>query len=405
MKHLLKTASCLLVFVCTILLFASCEQDAQLKKYIYPMPEVSDMYPASGYVTQQLTITGNNFGDRIEPIKVYFNGVLAENVLSCKNNCIVVEVPENALSGEVTLQTWTNPAVSVGNFEISPLPLIYSVSSENKTGFGTNVAEPGEEVTITGVNFGTDRTVVSVSFNGTHAGIISLKDDEIVVTAPEGYLTGAVTVTVNEYTLTGTSMMNPNATGDVSIFYLKNYKRPFEQFPYADGQQGDGTMATPAGWEINSATKQFINKNASKTSDRVGGMFHNTDALGMQVGYGHNSSAGSITNGKMHQAFDITAGKYILEFTYVEANVASDNVYMLVNVGEVLPDADKVETDETVLAFGKFENGASAAAPKMMKLEFEVAESTKVSLGFSATMGKNKYFKVSDIKLTLLERK
>lgn len=35
-----------------------------------------------------------NFGDRTEAVKVLFGGIEAENVLSCKDNCIVVEVPE-----------------------------------------------------------------------------------------------------------------------------------------------------------------------------------------------------------------------------------------------------------------------------------------------------------------------
>lgn len=193
MKQLVKNALCLLTLVCAILIIFSCEQDAILKKYVYPMPEVTQIYPTRGYVTQPFTILGSNFGDRTEPVKVFFGGVPVKKVISCKDNCIVVEVPEDAIDGEVTLQVWTNPVISVGNFEVHSLPSITSITSNNE--HGTAVAAPGDEVVIIGTNFGANKDKVSVSFNGTAATVESVEDNRIVVITPDDYESGEVTVT------------------------------------------------------------------------------------------------------------------------------------------------------------------------------------------------------------------
>ncbi len=405
MKQLVKNALCLLTLVCAILIIFSCEQDAILKKYVYPMPEVTQIYPTRGYVTQPFTILGSNFGDRTEPVKVFFGGVPVKKVISCKDNCIVVEVPEDAIDGEVTLQVWTNPVISVGNFEVHSLPSITSITSNNE--HGTAVAAPGDEVVIIGTNFGTNKDKVSVSFNGTAATVESVEDNRIVVITPDDYESGEVTVTISqytEYTMTGTKLVNPTKPGDVTALYLKNYTRPFVQFAYKDGQQGDGTMAIPTEWIVNEAARQYINKNATYVDERVGGMFHNNDALGMQTGWGHPSSPLSVTNGKMYQVATVTPGKYELIMTCIEVNVATDHVYLVVNRGgDGLPDADQVEGNSNVVVSSNFTNVAYNATPVVTKLDFTLQEETELSIGFVASFGKDKYFKVSDIQLNLVE--
>ena len=111
MKHLLRNMIGIFAVTLFVLLFYACEQDPQIKKYEYPMPEVSGMSPNIGYVSSQVVITGTNFGDRTEPVKVFFGSVLATKVLMCKNNRIVVEVPDGAASGDVTMQIWTNDEI------------------------------------------------------------------------------------------------------------------------------------------------------------------------------------------------------------------------------------------------------------------------------------------------------
>ena len=48
MKKLLKNIGGILVLAAIGILFARCEQDPQLKKYVYPMPEVTGMTPNVG---------------------------------------------------------------------------------------------------------------------------------------------------------------------------------------------------------------------------------------------------------------------------------------------------------------------------------------------------------------------
>lgn len=406
MKQLVKNAICLSAFVCAILMLISCEQDAILKKYVYPVPEVSEVYPARGYVTQPFTIIGNNFGDRTEPIIITFGGIPAKKVISCKNNCIVVEVPEDAISGDVTLQIWTNPAISVGSLEVHPLPTITSVLSQNAE-YGSSVAAAGDQVVITGTNFGTDTEKVSVSFNGTAAAIESLEDDRIVAITPDDYDSGVVTVTINqytEYTLTGSKLVNPAKPGDVTALYLKNFTRPFIQIPYLDGQLGDGTMAIPTDWTVNDAAQRYVNKNATETASKVGGMFYRDDAVGMQTGWGHASSATSISNGKMYQTATVAPGKYKLLISCIASNVAAKDVYIVVNEGIGLPDVAPVkeETATTVLTKSKFTDGGNTTTPAIMSLEFECTIATQISIGFIGSFANDTYFKVSDIQLNLV---
>lgn len=400
MKNLFYKIMNLFVGVAFIALLDGCEKDANFKMYEYPMPEPSGISPASGYVKTRVLIAGTNFGDQPEAVKVSFGGVEAENVLMCKNNRIVVEVPENAVSGKVSLQVWTNKVDDIGEFTVLPTPEIISVTTENP--FGSNVAGAGEEVTIIGSGFGTDASVISVSFNGTPAQFTLVDDGHITAIAPEGYASGSVTVTINGLELTGGALMNPEAKGDVTIFYLENYMRPFQQLPYAAGQEGDKNMAVPQGWTVNDAAKSFVNKNADQNAGKVGGMFTgNGTSLGMQAGWGGSGSASSITNGKMYQTTTIPSGTYTMEVSYVECNVANKACIVLMEGNGELPDFGVTDGGNIIASQMFTQNSVTADAPGVETLHFTLDEDTEVTFGFVATFGNNSYFKVSDIKLIL----
>ncbi|TMU50376.1 IPT/TIG domain-containing protein [Flagellimonas algicola] len=59
------------------------------------------------------------------------------------------------------------------------------------------------EVVITGENFGTDATKVSVSFNGTPGEVLGVTDTEVTVRVPVGANTGPITMVVDGFDLTG----------------------------------------------------------------------------------------------------------------------------------------------------------------------------------------------------------
>ena len=63
MKHIAKYSLRLWMSMALSLLCLACEKDANFKEYTYPVPEITGIYPASGYVGSQVAILGKDFGD------------------------------------------------------------------------------------------------------------------------------------------------------------------------------------------------------------------------------------------------------------------------------------------------------------------------------------------------------
>lgn len=304
MKYsLIKNTLGLLALISFPVLFAGCEQDAKFKTYVYPTAEISEMYPKLGYAAEKVTFTGTNFGDRKEALKIAFGGVAVSNILSCNNNCVVVEVPEGAVAGEVTLQTWNNEPITVGTFKVYPTPMVEEIFSHN-TEYGSNMAVEGDLVTIKGANFGTDKSLVEVKFNGTVAPIESLVDEQIVVRTPV-YTSGLVTVTIrpetnaNSIVLTGTGLMDPQATGDVTSIFLQNSVAPFSP------SGAVGTWAIATGWHTSggfdgATTLQFTEENP--------------DGLFVLECWGSNKKE----NAKIYQVATLPKGDYVFELDFVQ---------------------------------------------------------------------------------------
>lgn len=395
MNSLLKWGTGLLIYICAMPLFTSCqEDDANFKVYQYPVPQVASISPGSGYVGTKLYLKGKNFGAWKQAVTVLFKGDTA-TVDSCADSLIVVTVPKTAVSGKVSLKVWTHSVDSVGTYNVMPLPTIVSVTSNNS--IGANIAAPGDEVTIIGTSFGTDFSKVSVSFNGTPAVISSLADNKIVVTTPDAYASGSVIVTVNGVSLTGTALLNPNVKGDITIFYLKNYQQPFTHADWLDGEKGSsGGWCRPSSWTINSAMKNQINPGGTL---HTGGMDFNKDKVNgnlcMQAGWGNDSQGNVLTNGKMYQTTTLPAGDYKLEFTVPEGGYAGgSNVYFAIAKGDSLPDVGNVP----VQSMKYIKNFLPSTTNRF---EFTLSEKTQVSIGFVATMLANSWVRISSIKLTL----
>ena len=145
MRHLIKNIA--LIGILSALLF-SCEKDGKKQEFYYPEPTVTGIYPTSGYTLSQVVINGENFGDRLEPISVHFGDKEAE-IVSCKNNRIIVVVPKDAVSGDIALKVWQYEFDNVGKFTVVPKPAITSVSSSN-TDCPLFAAE-NDMITITGI--------------------------------------------------------------------------------------------------------------------------------------------------------------------------------------------------------------------------------------------------------------
>ena len=399
MKHLLRNMIGIFAVTLFVLLFYACEQDPQIKKYEYPMPEVSGMSPNIGYVSSQVVITGTNFGDRTEPVKVFFGSVLATKVLMCKNNRIVVEVPDGAASGDVTMQIWTNNVGVIGQYKVLPTPYVHSVVSDNL--LGTGVAEEDDVVTITGENFGTDVNDIEVSFNGTSAKEIRLVDESTIeAVTPRDWVSGNVVITIRGYAMTGNALFNPNAKGDVTSVYLKNYKQPFAKANEESWENGE--WWTPADWIQNAVS---FNADSSTT---VSGMQYKA-AEGYTLAFQHGWNKNRYANGKMYQQVKLRPGTYRLEVTYAYTKVLDGNfvaAFIVKGTEENdIPDTDQVTTlDGTKGVYAPYKTSiADGASGQLVTASFNLEEETDVLIGFLTTMnsGDNSYFKITEVKLVL----
>lgn len=387
-RLLLKNISCCLLALGT-LLFTSCEKDSNIKQYVYPAPEVSGYSPTEGYVKSRVAILGHNFGDRAEAVKVSFGGILADNVLSCNNNCVVVEVPEKAVSGDITLQVWTN-SVIVGNYEIRSLPVV----SEMVTESGSTIIRPGETVIIKGTDFGMAKEDVVVKFGGVNAVVTGWSETEIRTVAPENFPSGEVVIVVNGFEVVAGTVLNPFAKGDVSIAYLKNYRQPFQVDPNMTDEQLGTSPATylPVDWIVNDAARSMQNAGAS---EKVSGL--NNDNLFLQAGWGANN----FTNGKLYQTTTLPKGKYRLTVNLKEYGAKTSTLYVAVAVGNELPDVTDIVDNESVKGFYLF--AGENKSPSSVQIEFELtAESTDVTLGFVCSLTANGWFRATELILELL---
>ena len=131
-----------LAVLASVALMAACEQDPKFTVYDYPVPVVENVYPTDGFVTTQVVITGTNFGDRAEAVKVFFGDIQSKKVVDCKNNRIVVEVPETANTGDLSLQIYNKKVENIGHYTVLPTPRVITTLSNSD--FGYNVADTGD---------------------------------------------------------------------------------------------------------------------------------------------------------------------------------------------------------------------------------------------------------------------
>lgn len=400
MKLFIKHTVHLAVIACVSAIFSGCEQDPKYKVYDYPTPVVESVFPTDGYVTTQVVITGTNFGDRAEAVKVFFGEVQSNKVLDCKNNRLVVEVPETAVTGNLSLQIYNKKVEDIGHYTVLPTPRVITVTSQGAAGEG--VADTGDKVIITGENFGTDASDISISFNGTRAEFELVDENTIIATTPAGYKTGNVFVTIHGYTMTGSAMFNPNSKGDVTVLYLENFKQPFTKAN--DESWKNGEWWTPAVWMQNPASFN------AKDNTTVSGMQYKS-AEGFTLAFQNGWDKNAYSNGKMWQATTLRPGIYRLEVTYAYSLVVNDPgnfISVLIAKGT---DDSAMPNVEDIGQLNETGNGVYAVYDKMgtandsgtlVTPSFEVTQATDVVIGFLTSLAKNNsYFKVTELKLIL----
>ena len=312
-----------------------CEKDGKETFYQYPEPTVEGIYPESGFAGSQMSINGTNFGDRVEPVKVYFNGVIADSIVSCKDNRIVVYVPEGARTGDVSLEIWQHKIESAGAFTVLPNPTVSSVTSDNTV--LPVFATEGDILTITGTGFGTDASDVRVRIGQAFANVTSVNDTEIKAEVPEGYGSGMVTVSVKGYEMECAGFLEPTYTGDVTTAFLKNCTYPFAR----TNDELIDIWGVPADWLFNDAfyfesNGQSVNKRCLNNDMKMLSFLCNQWST-------HNTEDYYLENAKMYQVTRLPKGKYLLSWDAAECSYVSGNFGMIIGVTKgngTLPDME-----------------------------------------------------------------
>ena len=377
---------------------AGCEKDAAFKEYEYPVPEITEFYPVSGYAGSQVAIMGTDFGNDVEAVGVTFGGVEVENILSCTNERIIVQLPEGAQSGKIGLTVWNHAVESPADFTVIPTPTVTAVESSNTA--GTLFAMAGDKVTVTGDNFGTDASNVSVTIEGlendVQAEIVSVSQTQIVFRLPDSYneMGGNVVLNVGGYEVEGNiSLINPSAEGDVTQLFLQNYEQPFLG-------AGDTDWTTALYWIGNFGSNlQF-------------GTSYPDGVLAIEATPGHNKQGS-----KLYQFATLPPGNYTFTVHVVE-NVKGSGRYgavFAVARGETLPNLNANTNNvlgqtqftynpvpEEVLAYAQITTG-TITEPVDYTCTLELTETTSVTIGLVGEMASNnnttQNVKVSSIKI------
>lgn len=187
---------CVCLLLAQFILFIGCNKGPDLRTYTYPPPVVQVFSPQSGYPGSPVTIKGKDFGTYAPAVKVFFNEVQADSIVSVTDSQLVVLAPTDGTTGKIRVQVWTHIDSTKEAFTYLPTPTISRIEPVN--------GRPGDQLIIQGKNFGTDKGRIQVLFkDSVHADIISVDDDQIVLTVPKGGVTGQIILKVGSFKIEG----------------------------------------------------------------------------------------------------------------------------------------------------------------------------------------------------------
>lgn len=160
--------------------------------------------PDYGFVDDQFTLTGTNFGGGVDFIQVFIGENEAE-VLTCTDTEVKVLVPKEATTGRISVRFMGQEVSSNLMYRVMGKPSV----EQMKPLFGTEGEQKawgfvGSEITFSGSELGGSQEDVKVVFKGaagTSAEIVSWSEEEFKVKVPEGAVSGKLTLTVGSQTV------------------------------------------------------------------------------------------------------------------------------------------------------------------------------------------------------------
>lgn len=182
------------VFLMLFALAACDEENEEIVSMSYtdPVATVTKIEPAEGYVGNEFTISGEDFGVRTEDIKVFI-GSQAASIISCADNEIVAKVPESATNGKISVVVFGQRVDTELAFRVLGKPGVSAV----KPSYGF----PGASIVFEGQEFVSTKSLYSLTF-GTSTDKAEIvgnpTDTEFTVKVPETAESGIMSLVMAE---------------------------------------------------------------------------------------------------------------------------------------------------------------------------------------------------------------
>jgi trimeric autotransporter adhesin len=148
-------------------------------------PNITSITPTTGGTGTQVTFTGTNFGATQGTGSVWLGSKLAGSIVSWSDTQIVATVASGSITG--------NAFVQQGGVWSNSIP--FTVVTPTLTSVSPDTGRAGDEITLTGTNFGATQGTGSVWLGSKLAGsIVSWSDTQIVATIASGAISGTAQV-------------------------------------------------------------------------------------------------------------------------------------------------------------------------------------------------------------------
>jgi sugar lactone lactonase YvrE len=176
-------------------------------------PEITSVSPLQGMPGATVTIKGKNFKDGTGGVVVNFKAYPA-TVTSSTVTTIVCTVPEMP-AGDAAIVVSID-GTSSGAY--TGFKVVEATDPATVTGFGPDNGSVGDEVVITGTNFGDDQSIVKVIINDMPQEIQAMTDSTIAIKLVPKIFSGEVVVTKS-----GVKYTAPNGYNYVETYAVKDF--------------------------------------------------------------------------------------------------------------------------------------------------------------------------------------
>ena len=177
---------------------AACDEDNEEivpMSYTDPVATVTKIDPVEGYVGNEFTVSGSDFGIITEDVKVFIGSQEAV-VVSCADDAILAKVPESATNGKITVEVFGQRVETDLVYRVLGKPGVSVV----KPSYGF----PGASIVFEGQEFVSSKTLYTLTFGTStdKAEIVGTPTDtEFTAKVPETAVSGVMTLIMAEQTI------------------------------------------------------------------------------------------------------------------------------------------------------------------------------------------------------------